>query len=64
MLVEITEDAADAIVRKSLRETLQGFQSDLDNNRYGMFSYNPEEDTKQIKKLMKALRRVLYYYEG
>ncbi len=64
MLVEITYDAADAIVQESLRETLEGFQYDLDNKRYGAFSYDPEEDTKEIKKLIKALRRVLNYYEG
>jgi len=64
MLAEITDDAADAIVRESLREILEGFQSDLANKRYGMFSHDPEEDTKEIKKLMKAFRRVLNFYEG
>ncbi len=64
MLVDITEDAVDAIVRESLKETIQGFQSDLDNKRYGVFSFDPEEDTKEINKIMKALRRVLDYYEG
>ena len=64
MLVEITYDAADAIVRESLREILEDFESQLDNKQHGAFSYDPETNTKKLKKAIKAFRHVLDYYEG
>jgi hypothetical protein len=67
--LEIDDEIADAIVIKVLRSSMEMLQKDLDaydrNDRpfIAVFSTDPDEDAKQLKKQIKAFKRVLSWYE-
>lgn len=65
MNIEIDHEIADRIVVASLKETLECFQKDYDSpDAVGVFSWDYEEDKKQIKKRIKAIKKTLYLYTG
>lgn len=60
--IEVCDEQIESIVVNELSDHLRIVKEDLDNGRLGMFSYDPAENTKQLKKLAKALERVLDHY--
>jgi hypothetical protein len=64
MTIEVCDEQIESIIVKELSMQLGFIRDDLENGKLGMFSYDPEENTKQMNKLAKALERVLEYYGG
>jgi len=67
MLIDISYEAIDAIVTQNLKETLSNLRADYHARKNGsitagVFDSNREVDLKKIKKTMRAMKRVLYYY--
>ena len=62
MTIEVCDEQIESIIVKELSQQLGWIKEDLDKGRLGMFSFDPEENTKQSKKLAKALERVLDWY--
>ena len=67
MLIDIPYEAIDAIVTQNLKESFQNLEADYQarkNGRIkaGVFDSNREVDLKKIKKTIRAVERVLYYY--
>lgn len=54
-----TDDFAEQIVIQELTWHLKHTQP---NQKPPMFSYEPEEDAKKVRKLRQAFKRVLEYY--
>lgn len=57
--IEVPDDFAESIVIQELSWHLEHAQP---NQKPPMFSYEPEEDAKEVRKLRKAFKRVLEYY--
>ena len=62
MTIEICEEQLHAIIVKELSAQLSYFKQDLKEGRVGTFSFDWDEDRKKVKRLIKALERVLDYY--
>ena len=62
MTIEICEEQLHAIIIKELSEQLSYFKQDLEEGRVGTFSFDWDEDRKQVKRMVKALERVLDWY--
>lgn len=62
--IEVCDEQIESIITKELSQQLRFVKDDLEKGRLGMFSYDPEENTKQVKKLAKALKCVLDWYGG
>ena len=60
--IEVCDEQIESIIVKELSEQLGWIKEDLDKGKLGMFSFDPAENTKQLKKLAKALERVLDWY--
>jgi hypothetical protein len=68
MLIEVDCEIASQIVAKDLRESLEYFERDIELNKSGqpylaVFDTDREIDLAEMKKMRKALKRVLTYYE-
>ena len=62
--IDIDEEA---LVPKILAEGIKQFEQDLDNYKYGdkfvaIFDIDPKKDKKEIKKHIKAFKKVAQYY--
>ena len=62
MTIELCDEQLTAIVIKELSAQLHYFKKDLKDGRVGVFSFDPDEERKEMKRLIKALERVLDYY--
>ena len=62
MTIEICDEQLNDIIIKELSAQLSYFKQDLEEGRVGTFSFDYDEDRKQVKRLVKALERVLDYY--
>jgi hypothetical protein len=64
--IEVDSDQLNTIVRADLKLLLESLEDDLSRNeankRGSIFSMDFEEDQKEIKKHIKAFKRVLKYY--
>ena len=65
--VQLSYDTIDEIVRSELLCSYKNFQRDYDAVKNGadylhVFHADPEEDRREIKKMIKSLRRVINYY--
>lgn len=61
MNVSIPIEAVDHIIVAGLIDHFALIQP---NSKPPMFSYDPEEDLREVKKLRKAFKRVINYYGG
>lgn len=59
IIIEIPDDEMDNFVRMSLKQTYELMSEPQD---IPVFSHDPDEDAKEIKKLLKALKRVHNWY--
>lgn len=62
--VDLTDsllDLADEITRKNLIECLNNFKK---GSIIPYYSTDPEEEAKEVKKMIKALKRVLSWYSA
>ena len=67
MLIDIPYEAICDIVTQNLKESFQNLEADYQARKNGgitagVFDSNREVDLKKIKKTMRAMKRVLYYY--
>ena len=62
MTIEICDEQLNDIVIKELATQLSYLKEDLEEGRAGTFSLDWEEDSKQVKHLIKALESVLDWY--
>ena len=62
MTVEICDEQLNAIVIKELATQLSYLKEDYEDGRVGVFSFDWDEDRKKVKRLIKALERVLDWY--
>ena len=60
--VQIDEDQAEEVIRKLLQEDMANIISDYANGAV-IFSYKHKQETRKVKKLIRAYRRVLKHYE-
>lgn len=64
MTIEICDEQLNAIVIKELAAQLSYLKQDYEDGRVGVFSFDWDEDRKKVKRLIKALERVLDWYEA
>jgi hypothetical protein len=68
MLIDIPYEAVSKIITDELKDSLRNLEADYESRKIyggitaGVFNANREVDLKKIKKTMRALKRVLYYY--
>ena len=67
MLIDIPYEAICDIVTQNLKETLSNLRADYQARKNGgitagVFDSNREVDLKKIKKTIRAMKRILYYY--
>lgn len=66
--IEIEQEQIDAIIRTELKDFIGYFEADLarceENKKGAIFSMDYEEDRKELKKHIKAFKRVLKYFSG
>jgi hypothetical protein len=58
----MTRDRFEQIVVDELSEHYHSHKQRLENKQVGCWSFEWEEEKKELKKLTKALKRVLAYY--
>lgn len=63
MTIEICDEQLNAIVVKELSAQLSYLKEDYEDGKVGVFSFDWDEDRKKVKRLIKALERVLDWYE-
>lgn len=69
MKIEIDDMFAEQVVIQMLHESMEMLEKDLvaykegDGPYIAVFSTDPDEDVKQLKKQIKAFKRVLSWYE-
>lgn len=64
MTVEICDEQLNAIVIKELSAQLSYLKEDYEDGGVPVFSYDRDEERKKLKRLIKALERVLDWYEA
>jgi HEPN domain-containing protein len=64
MTIEICDEQLNDIVVKELSAQLSYLKEDYEDGRVGVFSLDPDEERKEMKRLIKALERVLDWYGG
>lgn len=62
--IEVCDEQIESIITKELSQQLSFVKDDLEKGTIGMFSFDRDENTKQLKKLAKALKCVLDWYGG
>jgi hypothetical protein len=68
MLIDIPYEAVSKIVTDELKDSLRNLEADYESRKIyggiasGVFNANREVDLKKIKKTIRAMKRVLYYY--
>ena len=62
--IEVCDEQLNELVIADLQQSLQGLRQDLDEGRGGIWSFDPKEDRKMIKKHIKALKLIIDYYGG
>ena len=62
MLIEVCDEQLNELVIADLKQSLQGLRQDLEEGRGGIWSRDPKEDRKIIKKHIKAFKLILDYY--
>jgi hypothetical protein len=60
--IEVNDEQLTDLVVADLQQSLQGLRQDLEEGRGGIWSFDPKEDRKMIKKHIKALKLVLEHY--
>lgn len=61
MLVEVHEDDIDKVVHESLTQSLALLEEFSSTPR---FSFNAELEERNVRKLRRAMKRVIKYYEA
>jgi hypothetical protein len=64
IMIEVNDEQLTDLVVADLQQSLQGLRQDLEEGRGGMWSHDPKEDRKIIKKHIKALTLIIGYYGG
>ena len=68
MQIEVDIEDFEKIMAEQLTQAIENFEKDLqlikrnEPNYLGMFSLDLEEDKRQIKKMIKAMKRVRTWY--
>ena len=62
--IEVCDEQLNDLVIADLQQSLQGLRQDLEEGRGGIWSFDPKEDRKIIKKHIKALKLIIDYYGG
>jgi len=62
--IEVCDEQLNDLVVADLQQSLQGLRQDLEEGRGGIWSFDPKEDRKIIKKHIKALKLIIDYYGG
>ena len=62
--IEVCDEQLNDLVVADLKQSLQGLKQDLKEERGGIWSFDPKEDRKMIKKHIKALTLIIGYYCG
>jgi len=60
--IEVCDEQLNDLVVADLKQSLQGLRQDLDEGCGGIWSHDPKEDRKIIKKHIKAFKLILDYY--
>ena len=61
-MIEVCDEQLNELVVADLKQSLQGLRQDLKEGRGGIWSHDPKEDRKIIKKHIKAFKLILDYY--
>ena len=64
VMIEVCDEQLTDLVVADLKQSLQGLKQDLKEGRGGIWSFDPKEDRKMIKKHIKALKLIIDYYGG
>ena len=62
--IEVCDEQLNDLVVADLKQSLQGLRQDLEEECGGIWSFDPKEDRKMIKKHIKALKLIIDYYGG
>ena len=60
--IEVNDEQLNDLVVADLQQSLQGLRQDLKEGCGGIWSHDPQEDRKIIKKHIKAFKLILDYY--
>ena len=60
--VQIDEDQAEEVVRKLLQDDMANILMDYSEGK-AIFSHEQNQETRKVRKLLNAYRRVLQHYE-
>jgi hypothetical protein len=60
--IEVNDEQLTDLVVADLKQTLYNLEDELIMGRGGVWSHDPKEDRKMIKKHIKALKLVLEHY--
>ena len=60
--IEVCAEQLTELVIADLQQSLEGLKQDLKDGRGGLWSHDPKEDSKMLKKHIKALTLILEYY--
>ena len=67
-LVEVDPEAVDDLIVFNLKTHLAMLKNDMKRRKVGeglsFWSSDPKEDVKQYKRMIKAFKKVLWYYSG
>lgn len=61
-MIEVNGEQLGDLVIADLQQSLDALKQDLKDNRGGLWSFDPKEDRKILKKHIKALTLILEYY--
>ena len=61
-MIEVNDEQLNDLVVADLQQSLQCLRQDLEEGRGGIWSFDPKEDRKIIKKHIKAFKLILDYY--
>lgn len=62
--IEVNDEQLTDLVVADLEQALAGLKNDLKDGRNGIFSMDPDENRREIKRYIKALERIIDYYGG
>ena len=61
IMIEVNDEQLNELVAADLQQSLQGLKQDLHEGCGGIWSHDPQEDRKIIKKHIKAFKLILDY---
>jgi hypothetical protein len=63
-MIEVNDEQLSELVVADLKQSLCAIKDDLAQGRNGIFSMDPDENRRELKRYIKALTLIVDYYGG